>query len=157
MGELTVSPATEDDRTAFLASVDGLFHEDAGAHDPHGDPEWAARGGANYFTDLLADPNAVPLLARDGDRALGHLVGRVWEPDTLQPGTRVAVLESMRVVPEARGRGVGGRLVTAFFAWAKERGAVRAGVTAYAVNEKAQRFYARHGFVPASVTLRVKL
>jgi GNAT superfamily N-acetyltransferase len=79
------------------------------------------------------------------------------ETDTLRPGTRVAVLESMRVVPEARGRGVGGRLVAAFFDWAKERGAVRASVTAYTANEGAQRFYARHGFVPASVTLRATL
>jgi GNAT superfamily N-acetyltransferase len=157
MGELIVSPATEDDRAAFLASVDGLFHDDAGVHDPYGDAEWAARGGTAYFTDLLADPRAVPLLARDGDRAVGHLVGRVLEPDTLRPGTRVAVLESMRVVPDARGRGVGGRLVAEFLAWAKERGAVRAGVTAYAANEGAQRFYARHGFVPASVSLRVTL
>ena len=157
MGELVVSPATEDDRTAFLTSVDGLFHEDGAIHDPHGDPEWVARGGAAYFADLLTDPRAVPLLARDGDRALGHLVGRVYEPDTLQPGTCVAVLESMRVVPEARGQGVGGRLVAAFFAWAKECGAVRAGVTAYAANEGAQRFYARNGFLPGSVTLRAKL
>jgi GNAT superfamily N-acetyltransferase len=157
MRELVISRATEDDRVAFLASVDGLFHEDAGVHDPYGDPEWAARGGAAYFTDLLTDPRAVPLLARDGDRAFGHLVGRVLEPDTLQTGTRIAVLESMRVVPEARGRGVGGRLVAAFLTWAKECGAVRAGVTAYTANKGAQRFYARHGFVPASVTLRATL
>jgi GNAT superfamily N-acetyltransferase len=157
MGELVVSRATENDRAAFLASVDGLFHEDAGVHDPYGDPEWATRGGAAYFTDLLTDPRAVPLLARDGGRAVGHLVGRVLEPDTLRPGTRVAVLESIRVVSQARGHGVGGRLVEALFAWAKEHGAGRAAVTAYAANEGAQRFYTRHGFVPASVTLRAAL
>jgi GNAT superfamily N-acetyltransferase len=157
MGELVISRATEDDRVAFLASVDGLFHDDAGIHDSYGDPDWAARGGAAYFTELLTDPRAVPLLARDADRVVGHLVGRVLEPDTLQPGTRVAVLESIRVVPEARGRGVGARLVAVFLTWAKEHGAVRASVTAYAANEGAQRFYARHGFVPASVTLRATL
>jgi GNAT superfamily N-acetyltransferase len=81
----------------------------------------------------------------------------VLEPDTLRLGTRVAVLESIRVVPEARGRRVGARLVEAFFVWAKEHGAVRAGVTAYAANEGAQHFYAKHGFVPASVTLRAAL
>ena len=90
MGELIISPATEHDRATFLASVDGLFHEDAGVHDRYGDPEWAARGGAAYFADLLTNPEAIPLLARDGERALGHLVGRVLEPDTLRPGTRVA-------------------------------------------------------------------
>jgi hypothetical protein len=108
MAELLISRATEDDRAAFLDSVNGLFHEDAGVNDPGGDPEWVARGGAVYFTDLLTDPQAVPLLARDGERSLGHLVGRMLAPDTLQPGTRVAVLESMRVAPQARGRGVGG-------------------------------------------------
>jgi len=157
MGDLVVIAATEKDRAAFVASVDGLFHEDAAAHDPYGDPEWAARGGGAYFTDLLTDPRAVPLLARDGDRAVGHLVGRVYEPDTLRAGTCVAVLESMRVDPASRGRGVGGRLVGAFFDWAREHGAVRAGVTAYAANGRAQRFYARHGFEPASVTLRAAL
>lgn len=157
MGDFVVGPAAEGDRAAFLSSVDGLFHEDAGVHDSRSDPEWAARGGAAYFTDLLGDPRAVPLLARDGDRVVGHLVGRLLEPDTLQPGTRVAVLESMRVIPEVRGQGVGARLVTAFFAWAKEHGAVRAGVTAYTANADAQRFYARHGFLPASVTLRAPL
>jgi GNAT superfamily N-acetyltransferase len=157
MGDLVVSAATEDDRAAFIASVDGLFHEDAAVHDPYGDPEWAARGGAAYFADLLSDPKAVPLLARDGGRAVGHLVGRVYEPDTLRAGTRVAVLESMRVDPAARGRGVGSRLVGAFFEWARERGAVRGGVSAYGANERAQRFYARHGFAPASVTLRAAL
>ena len=132
IGELVVSRATEDDRAAFLASVDGLFHEDAAVHDPYGDRDWTVRGGAAYFTDLLGDPRAVPLLAREGDRAFGHLVGRVLEPDTLRTGTRTAVLESIRR-------------------------AVRAGVTAYAANEAAQRFYARHGFVPASVMLRTTL
>jgi GNAT superfamily N-acetyltransferase len=157
MGELVISVATEADRTAFLASVDGLFREDAGTHDPYGDVDWVARGGAAYFTDLLADPKAWPLLAHDGDRSFGHLVGRVLDPDVLRAGTRVAVLESIRVGPDARGRGVGGRLVAAFFDWAREQGAVRAGVTAYAANEAAQRFYVRHGFAPASVTLRARL
>ncbi|WP_203905171.1 GNAT family N-acetyltransferase [Virgisporangium aliadipatigenens] len=157
MGELIVTVATESDRAAFLSSVDGLFHEDLQIHDPYGDPEWAARGGDAYFTALLDDLDAVPLIARDGDAVLGHLVGRVMEPDVLRPGTKVASLESIRVAPPARGSGVGGRLVAAFFAWARERGAVRAGVTAYAANEGAQRFYARHGFAPSSVSLRAPL
>ena len=41
----------------------------------------------------------------------------------------------------------------AFLAWAAEKGADRATVTAYAANDGAQRFYARHGFALKSVIL----
>ena len=41
----------------------------------------------------------------------------------------------------------------AFLAWAADNGAQRATVTAYAANEGAQRFYARHGFALKSVIL----
>jgi hypothetical protein len=37
--------------------------------------------------------------------------------------------------------------------WAAEKGAQRATVTAYAANDGARRFYARHGFAVRSVTL----
>ena len=69
----------------------------------------------------------------------------------------VAVLESMRVAPDPRSAGVGSLLIQHFFAWARERGARQASVTAYAANHAAQRFYERHGFAPASITSRAPL
>lgn len=51
------------------------------------------------------------------------------------------------------GAGVGSRLVEAFLAWSRERGAERFHVSAYAANASAIRFYRRHGFVPLSVEL----
>ena len=63
----------------------------------------------------------------------------------------------MRVAPDARRGGTGSLLVRHFFGWARERGAQQASVTAFAANDAARRFYARHGFVPASVTLRAAL
>jgi GNAT superfamily N-acetyltransferase len=44
-----------------------------------------------------------------------------------------------------------------FLTWARDCGAQQASVTAYAANDAAQRLYARHGFEPASVTLRAIL
>jgi GNAT superfamily N-acetyltransferase len=41
-----------------------------------------------------------------------------------------------------------------FLTWARDRGTQQASVTAHAANDAAQRFYARHGFEPASITLR---
>jgi GNAT superfamily N-acetyltransferase len=63
----------------------------------------------------------------------------------------------MRVAPGSRQAGVGSLLVQHFFGWAREHGAQQASVTAFAANDTAQRFYARHGFVPQSVTSRTVL
>ena len=70
---------------------------------------------------------------------------------------RFAVLESMRVAPQHRRLGIGTQLVARFLAWARDHHAERAGVTAFAGNTGAQRFYARHGFVPHAVTMRSPL
>jgi GNAT superfamily N-acetyltransferase len=156
MTDITVRPAGPGDLDEFVASVAGLFREDAGAHDPFMDVEWPGRDGAGYYAGLLADPDCLLAVACDGDRIVGHLVGRLAGPDELRLA-RFAVLESMRVRPEARGRGVGSRLVGEFLAWARRHGAARASVTAFAANGGAQRFYARHGFAPASVTMRAPL
>ncbi len=53
--------------------------------------------------------------------------------------------------------GVGERLVGEFLAWARERGAERASVTAYADNGCAIRFYERYGFRPRSVSLERRI
>jgi ribosomal protein S18 acetylase RimI-like enzyme len=56
-------------------------------------------------------------------------------------------------VPEFRGRNLGSRMVGAFLAWSRERGAGRFHVSAYAANEQAIRFYRRYGFTPLSMQL----
>ena len=153
---MTVSPVTRDDIGALVASVAGLFAEDAGRHDSLMNLDWPAREGAGYYSALFSDPGCLLVLARAGDQVIGHLVGRLSEPSSIRAG-RVAVLESMRVAPGSRRTGVGSSLVRHFFGWARERGAGQASVTAYAANDAAQRFYARHGFVPRSVVSRASL
>lgn len=150
---MTVRPAGPEDLDALLASVDGLFAEDGGVHDPHIDVRWPARDGRAYYAGLLDDPACLLALAWSGDTVAGHLVGKLVEPDSIRL-VRFAVLESMRVDPAYRDRGVGGQLVVAFFDWARSQEAVTASVTAFAANDGAQRFYVRHGFAPQSITLR---
>ena len=153
---VTVSPVTEGDIGALVVSVAGLFAEDAGRHDPAMDLGWPEREGAEYYFRLLGDQACLLLLAHDDDQAVGHLVGRLSGPDSLRTQF-VAVLESMRVAPGARRTGVGSLLVRHFFTWARRGGAQQASVTAYAANDAALRFYARHGFSPTSVTSRAVL
>jgi GNAT superfamily N-acetyltransferase len=145
--------ATSADIADIIASADALVTTDAGRYDAAGtDLGWAGRHGIAYASALLASDDNVALLARDGDVLLGHLVGRLFGPGTVHP-VRVAELESIHVYPAHRGRGVGEQLVERFLAWAVDKGADRASVAAYYANEGAQRFYARHGFAPRSVTL----
>jgi GNAT superfamily N-acetyltransferase len=153
---VTVSPVTEGDIDALVVSVAGLFAEDAGRHDPTMDLRWPEREGSAYYSGLLGDQACLLLLARDDDQAVGHLVGRLSGPDSLRT-QGLAVLESMRVAPGARRAGVGSLLVRHFFTWARHGGAQQASVTAYAANDAALRFYARHGFSARSVTSRAVL
>jgi len=150
---ILIGTATADDIPDILASAGALVAADAGVHDAAAtNLGWAAETGIAYCTSLLASRENLVLLAREGDEVVGHLAGRLSGPGSVHP-IRVADLESIHVYPAHRGRGVGEQLVRAFLAWAAESGAQRATVTAYAANEGARRFYARHGFAMRSVVL----
>lgn len=129
-----------------------LFLEDAGTRDPHMDLSWPANHGREHFLGLLDNEAALCLLAFSEDSVVGYLAGYVKGPTALRP-VRIAELQSMYVRRPKRSRGVGSRLVDEFVAWARDRGAARVSVTAYATNERAVRFYERVGFESRSVTL----
>ncbi|MFJ1759400.1 GNAT family N-acetyltransferase [Amycolatopsis sp. NPDC088138] len=148
---MTVSVCTAEEVPQFVVSVAGLFAEDAGRHDPFMDTGWPAREGEAYYADLVKDPAALLLLAPGGG---GHLVGRLRPPNPLRPGAVTAELESLRVDAGHRRAGIGGELVAAFFAWAKENGANELRVKAFAANAGALEFYRAQGFEPFDVTLR---
>jgi GNAT superfamily N-acetyltransferase len=154
---IRIDTATTDDLAEIVASMDALIATDAGAHDAAAtNLGWASEGGIPYYTSLLANADNLILLARDGHETAGHLVGRLAGPGSMHP-IRVADLESIHVYSAHRNRGVGEQLMAAFLAWAAEKGVQRATVTAYAANDGARRFYARHGFAVRSVTLGLDL
>jgi ribosomal protein S18 acetylase RimI-like enzyme len=147
---IRIDAATAEDTEAFLASATALVATDAGRYDAQAtDVRWADRSGEAYAANAFSGDNLV-LLAREGDTVAGHLVGRLYGPGSVHP-VRGAELASIHVYPQFRGAGIGSLLVEAFLAWAAERGAVRASVTAYAANEAAIRFYERHGFAVRSI------
>ncbi len=59
-----------------------------------------------------------------------------------------AELLSIMVEPALRGQGIGAALLAALVDACRERGLAQLEVTVDAANSGAQRFYARHGFVP---------
>jgi GNAT superfamily N-acetyltransferase len=156
MKSVTVRTASHEDISELVTSVTELFREDAGEHDSSMDIEWPIRDGAAYYSSLMTDQACLLAVAGNSDRTVGHLVGKLSEPNSIRL-ERLAVLESMRVEPGYRRAGVGGLLVQHFLDWARIRDARQASVTAYVANQAAQRLYMRYGFSPMSVTLRAPL
>lgn len=93
-----------------------------------------------YWADMAAeDARRVTIVAVDGDRGVGLVSG--W---LLDSGN--AWLARLWVDPEARGAGLGRRLIEAVADWAAERGASWLELSVTANNLAASELYARAGF-----------
>ncbi|HET6296925.1 MAG TPA: GNAT family N-acetyltransferase [Kribbella sp.] len=149
---IEIRPATMAEVDGVVASCTALFAEDAGTRDLLRNPGWPATYGGGWCADLIADPGALVLVAVGQGKVGGHLVGTFSEPSDMWIAPR-AELVSMYVAAPLRGAGVGGRLVDGFVTWARDRGATRLQVDAYASNEAALGLYQSRGFSPQSITL----
>ena len=84
------------------------------------------------------------LMAEDGSAMLGFTMpGTSRDPDATE---EVGEVRTMFAVPAAWGRGVGSALMAAALDDLRERGCLEATVWSFADNERANRFYERHGF-----------
>jgi ribosomal protein S18 acetylase RimI-like enzyme len=113
---------------------------------------WAARRA--LYAELLAKPDTVLLLASAGDALVGYGLAHVlpaeetWVADTWATGPRIGEIESLAVLPEHRGRGLGGELLDRL-----ERELRAGGVTDLVLgllpgNAGAARLYERRGYRP---------
>ncbi|MFB7875140.1 GNAT family N-acetyltransferase [Nocardia sp. NPDC056064] len=103
------------------------------------------------FGEYLSDPDRTVLKAVEGDEIVGYamlVAGRPADPEVdalVRPGTVVEV-SKMYVLPGHHGSGVAAALMTAVVAVAREAGAQALWLGVNQANERAQRFYAKHGF-----------
>ena len=118
---------------------------------------WAASRA--MYVELLARPDTVLLLAyADGalvGYGLAHVmeVGDTWLADTWVTGRRVGEIESLSVLPDLRGAGIGSALLDGL-----ERALADDGVTDLVLgvlpgNDAARRLYERRGFRPTFLYL----
>ncbi|MFI5693902.1 GNAT family N-acetyltransferase [Kribbella sp. NPDC051586] len=154
--EIDVRTAIADDVAGLVASTAALFAEDGAARDRLRNPEWPVLHGRDWYAGLMADPAALVVVAAAGPEVVGHLVGTYADCSEMWLAPR-AELVSMFVAPRRRTEGIGSHMVGRFTDWARERGAARIQVDAYAANERALRFYRRHGFTRLSESLAADL
>ena len=116
------------------------------------DESWGRRRA--QYEQWLADERSFFLLARRNGHGIGYAFVRTeeiesptWEKDGVS-----AILETLSLLPEARGSGLGARLVALVRDEIAQRGYGQLVVTAVAGNRDAIRFYEREGFTPAFLT-----
>ena len=153
---MQIRQATSDGIASIVELNLALFQEDAGQRDPYMNLNWPKEEGHQHFSKLVSGDDSLCFLATTGEAVIGYLAGYLWDGGNLRP-IKMAELESMYVHPDWRSRGVGRQLADEFLRWAKQKGAQRASVTAYAANTRASGFYRELGFEPKSLSLEMSI
>ncbi len=104
---------------------------------------WAIR--RSLYRDWLAEPDAFSLIAAVAGRPVGYAVLHMRGPEETWATGRVAELETLTVLPEFRGRGIGRSLVERVFLELRRLGVLHLTVSVIASNADAVRFYERLG------------
>lgn len=99
----------------------------------------------HIFTQNLAHPNIVYLLAFSQDKPVGFLSLHIQ--NLLHHGGPIGEIQEMFVLAEARSHGVGKQLIGEIKRIAKEKGVLQLEVTSSFKRDEAHKFYEREGFV----------
>jgi ribosomal protein S18 acetylase RimI-like enzyme len=92
------------------------------------------------------EEGAVLLLAEGPEEALGYAFARPGSAPEALAIKRPLEVETVAVLPAARGRGIGTALMDAVDAWARERGIEHLTLAVRTNNDGARRLYERRGF-----------
>jgi ribosomal protein S18 acetylase RimI-like enzyme len=126
---------------ADVAPQSGEFVDD--------ETSWRVRSAS--YREWLADPRSFVLLARADDRLVGYALVRVMEAgpelaDSWRVPEVIAEIETMLVTAEARGAGLGSRMLDEIDAELEHQGITEVIVGLMPGNDGAQRLYERRGF-----------
>ncbi len=114
--------------------------------DFHPEPERQAAG----LRRIIEHPEVGRILVlREGDTIVG-MVNLLFTVSTFRGG-RVILLEDMVVRPDRRGDGAGSRILQGAIDFARDQGCSRITLLTDHDNERAIRFYRRHGFAGSSM------
>jgi GNAT superfamily N-acetyltransferase len=112
---------------------------------------WAVR--RELYEDWLSEPESFVLLAEADGQPIGYALVHLRGPEqTWQTGDRIGVLETLAVLPDERGRGVGSALFERIYAELRALGVNELEVAVISKNAEALRFYERHGLLPFTVS-----
>jgi RimJ/RimL family protein N-acetyltransferase len=99
------------------------------------------------YEHWLKDPDTFFVVAEAAGKPVGYACVTIGMPyASWASGDRIAELETLTVLADQRGKGVGASLLEAAWQRLAEQGVKDMGITTTVTNVDAQRFYERHGF-----------
>lgn len=108
---------------------------------------WAIR--AERYLQWLAEPDTLLLLVEEGDAPIGYAVVTIHGiDDSHLTGDRFAELQSLAVLDDRRGEGVGTALLHQVYRELRALGIEEMAIGVLVSNHAAQRLYEREGFRP---------
>jgi GNAT superfamily N-acetyltransferase len=131
-----IRPARADEGEAILPMYDWLF--EAPGYRP---ATWDEAAAAAALAEATISSGSLVLVAEDTGALIG-LCTAYLELNSIRYGQRCWV-EDLAVHPEHRSEGVGGALLDAAMAWAREHGATHFELDTAVARADAQRFYER--------------
>jgi ribosomal protein S18 acetylase RimI-like enzyme len=139
------------DRIDDLEPLWKELHVHHAAITPHFGParspedSWRRRK-ANYLS-WFEDPGTFILIAEIENRPIGYAFVRfIASSETWCTSDRVAEIETLSVLPDFRGSGLGSALMAAIYSELEKEGVKEISLAVVATNADALRFYERHGF-----------
>jgi GNAT superfamily N-acetyltransferase len=145
-----VRAATHDDLPAVVAAAQELLIELGSTPPP-------APAMARTARSLIDDPSAGALLVAQAGRDVVGVLGASYQIAMHVPG-RYVLIQDLWVHPSRRGHSVGGELLAAVFALAREQDITRAEVglprERFAGIRATEAFYAHNGFEPLGSRMR---
>jgi ribosomal protein S18 acetylase RimI-like enzyme len=116
------------------------------------DETWRIR--RKLYEEVLAKPDTLLLIALVDDAAIGYGLAHVlpvdetWIPDTWATGSRIGEIESLSVLPQYRGSGLGSELLSRLEEHLTAQGVDDLMLGVLAGNRDAIRLYERRGYRP---------
>jgi GNAT superfamily N-acetyltransferase len=137
-----------------LPSIVALIHQDMIRDGDETHVPAEAYGAA--FDEITADDRQ-QLLVGEVDGEVVATAQVTWVRQLAYVGGLMCQVESVRVRPDLRGRGLGRMLMEHVIGLARDRGAVRVELTTNARRTRAQEFYKGLGFVASHVGMKLYL
>jgi len=150
-----IHPATLTDVPSIQQLNKKLFeHEIASGFDANIDATWSlSEEGKKEITERVTSSESCGFVAKDADKTIGYLIGRIVEEETGRAESKFAELEHMLIDESYRGLGIGEQLVNNFKDWAKSKGLKLIKVNVSFKNTQAIKFYNKVGLETLDVTM----